>query len=746
MINRLFAILSCVVFLNANAQNEVRLVEKNLFTLQDIWFSRDYAAKGVPGLRSMNDGISYCQLDAKENKTQDCNRYEIKTGKLLNTIFSAENIQVDGKPIIVSSFEFSENEKKVIITNEFEAVYRHSGKSFTYLYDLETKTITKVNKNKVAYPSLSPDGNKIAYVSENNLFVYDVVKKKTIQVTKDGEKNKIINGAVDWVYEEEFSMSRGFEWSNNSEYLAYYKFDESNVPEFSMDIYGSLYPKKEVWKYPKAGESNSKVDVYIYQIASKKSKKCETNSDSDQYLPRIKWMSDSYLSVQRLNRHQNYLEVLAFSFQLLKPRLLYEEKNAKYIDINDLEFDVHANKQNIVREVYYLSEKSGFNHLHKRTLTDFYGQKTPKTHIKDEQLTEGNWDIDQFLGIDKTNQKAYYTSGGAIHSDRQLFEINLKDLTIKQITTLAGWHQIKFSATFDFFVDQHSDFNTPPITTIKNREGEIVRTLQDNKALIQKLETTSLGTTSFSKFKTTEGIELDYWKIVPRNFDSSKKYPILFFVYGGPGYQTVKNQWGGAQLLWYHYMANKGYVVITIDNRGSGAKGEEFKKCTYLNLGKYETQDYIEGAKYFGNQTWADKTRIGIFGWSYGGFMASNCITKGADYFKTAVAVAPVSNWRFYDNIYTERYMRTPQENASGYDDNSPINHVEKIKGKYLIIHGTADDNVHFQNAAEMVKAMNEKNIPYDAEYYPNYNHSIVGGKIRWHLFNKISSFIEQNL
>ncbi|HEY1046413.1 MAG TPA: alpha/beta fold hydrolase, partial [Bacteroidia bacterium] len=294
--------------------------------------------------------------------------------------------------------------------------------------------------------------------------------------------------------------------------------------------------------------------------------------------------------------------------------------------------------------------------------------------------------------------------------------------------------------------DNYSSMTNPGIAVLKDRDGLVARVLEENKELSSKLEGMNLGKVEFGSFTTSENVKLDYWKILPPDFTADKQYPVLFFVYGGPGYQTVKNQWQGANYMWYQYMASKGYIVISVDNRGSGGRGEEFKKLTYLNLGKYETIDYIEAAKFFGNQPYVNKSRIGIFGWSYGGFMASNCITKGADYFKAAVAVAPVTNWRYYDNIYTERYMRTPKENAAGYDDNSPINHVDKIKGSYLLIHGNADDNVHFQNSAEMVMAMNAKNIKYDAEYYPNTNHSIRGGKIRLHLFTKITDFLLLNL
>lgn len=698
-------------------------------TLENIWNSREFMPKFVPGFNSLNDGKTYCQLDVNPDKSRSCNRYDMRTGNKLSTLFSTDKIIVDTLPIIIESYAFSEDETKVLITNGFESVYRHSGKSNTYVYDLKTSKLTKISDKKIMYATLSPDGTKVAYVSDNNLFYFDMKKGKDVQITKDGEKNHIINGAVDWVYEEEFSMSRGYEWSPDGQYIAYYKFDESAVPYFSMDIYGKLYPDKETWKYPKAGEPNSRVDVFIHRVGKKKDVLCETGSENDQYLPRIKWMSKNFLSVQRLNRLQNKLEVLRFSYFYTKPQVIYTETNQWYIEVENWNFY----SDSIMPMAIFSSEKTGFKHLYKMD-----------ENFQVTQLTKGDWEMDVFCGA--ANNKAYFTSGKGNPSERQLYVVDLTSGEMKQLTSEAGWHSISFTGTFDYFVDNVSSINSPAKYSVMDANGVLIRVLEDNKVLKDKLASLNLSKAEFGSFMTSENVSLDYWKIMPPDFDSSKKYPVLFFVYGGPGYQTVKNQWQGANFMWYQYMASKGYVVISVDNRGSGGRGEAFKKVTYLNLGKYETIDYIEAAKYFSAQEWADKSRIGIFGWSYGGFMASNCITKGADFFKTAVAVAPVTNWRYYDNIYTERYMRTPKENPLGYDDNSPLSHVDKIKGNYLIIHGTADDNVHFQNAVEMVKAMNDKNIPYDAEYYPNKNHGIAGGKTRLHLFGKISDYLLKNL
>lgn len=712
-------------------------------TNEDIWFKGTYNAKMPPGFNFMNDGSSYCQLDENADKTKSCNKYDIKTGQKISNIFQTDKILVDNKPIIIESYKFSSDENLVLITNGYEQVYRHSGKSMTYLYNIKENKTTPISNKKIMYATLNPNGNMVAYVSDNNLYIYDVVKNKETQITKDGMKNKIINGAVDWVYEEEFSMSKGFEWSPYGDYIAFYRFDESKVPEFSMDIYGKLYPSKETWKYPKAGETNSTVDVYIYNIKKKKSKKCETGSENDQYLPRIKWVNGNYLSIQRLNRLQNKIEVLFANASDGKTAVFYTEENKYYIEINDLEFKYNTYKMGDVVEMNYLSEKSGRYQLYSLTKKISLGS-LQFSNEKEIALTKAENEIDQYYG--KKGDLIYFSSGYSNPSERQLYSINVSNGNITAISKENGWHSISFSPSFEYFVDNYSTLGAPPTSLIKNQNGDIVRTLETNKTLQDKLNLLNLGKIEFGKFTSSEGVELDYWKITPPNFDSSKKYPVLFFVYGGPGYQTVKNAWGGGNYLWHQQLAQKGYIVISVDNRGSGGRGEEFKKMTYLNLGMYETQDYIEAAKHFGAKSYVDKSRIGIWGWSYGGFMASNCITKGADYFKTAIAVAPVTNWRYYDNIYTERYMRTPKENANGYDANSPLTHVSKIKGNYLIIHGTADDNVHFQNAVEMVLAMNNANINYDAEYYPNKNHGIYGGKTRWHLYNKMTNYITEKL
>ncbi len=708
--------------------------DKQDLSLEKIWYSGEFSPKYPNSFKGMADGETYCLAERKDGYTEVW-RYQIKDGKKLEMLFSTNGIKVNENPINMSSFSFSDDENKVIIKYNVNRIYRHSSTCDAIVYNLKSKEFNTL-PNQIMYPTISPDGNHIAFVSDYNLHFMDLRNGNdgkvtdARKITNDGIKNKIRNGFVDWVYEEEFGMDVGFFWSPNSQYISYYKFNEVEVPEFTMDVYGSLYPRKETWKYPKAGEANSKVDIYIYSIVSGSSKKCETTSDADQYLPRMQWnLNSSYLAIQRLNRHQNKLDILKANPVTGATSILYTETNQYYIEIHDW-------IPNEAGDWLHLSEKSGYNHL-----WCLDGKSN-----KEKQITKGIFDIGEFYGYDDKKGMAYFNAGKDVATERQVFGANIKNGKLTQLTKGAGWHNATFIAGFNYFLDNHSTVSKPSVHTLFASNASEIRVLEDNSKLTEALAKYNLGETAFGKFKNRNGTDLDYWILKPANFDASKKYPVLFHVYGGPGYQTAKNSYGGSNYLWHQFMAQKGYIIITINNTGGGAQGEAFKKKTYLQLGNYETQDYIDAAKHFGGQSYVDASRIGIWGWSYGGYMSSNCITRGASYFKTAIAVAPVTSWRYYDNIYTERYMRTPQENAQGYDTNSPINHVKELKGNYLIVHGSADDNVHFQNALEMMMALNNNNVPYESAVYPNKNHGIYGGKTRLHLFTRMTKFILENL
>lgn len=584
----------------------------------------------------------------------------------------------------------------------------------------------------VMYANFSPSGDKVAYVNANNLFVKNLSNGNTIKITNDGEFNRIINGATDWVYEEEFGLVQAFFWSPDGKQIAFYKFDESEVKEFSMDMFkNELYPSQYEFKYPKAGEDNSKISIHLYNLEDKNTTKIALDKDYE-YLPRMNWTKkEGLLYVIAMNRHQNTLDFILYNTSDKTSEVLFSEKDPYYIDIHD-NTTFTDNQKSLV----WSSEKSGFNHLYLVNLQDGNMQ----------QITSGDWEVTKYHGMNSDGNKVFYTSNedGAIN--RSLYCINLDGSNKTKLSTNLGTHSSTFSNGMKYYSNTYSTADTPPYISLHSNTGKQIRVLEDNTELSSTMSEFDLSKKEFFSFTTSEDVSLNGWMIKPSDFDETKQYPVFMFLYGGPGSQQVLNSWGWFNYFWYQHLAQKGYIVVCVDNRGTGGRGAEFKKMTYQQLGKYETIDQIEANKYLASLDYVDGNRIGIQGWSYGGYMSSLAITKGADVFKMAIAVAPVTNWRYYDNIYTERYMRTPQENASGYDDNSPINHVDSLKGSYLLIHGTADDNVHVQNTYEMVSALVKANKQFDLFVYPDKNHGIYGGNTRLHLYHKMTNFIEDNL
>jgi dipeptidyl-peptidase-4 len=620
----------------------------------------------------------------------------------------------------------------LLISTETESIYRHSTKALYYIYNLKDKTLKPVTEAKAMYGTFSPDGQKVAFVRDNNLFYKDLNANKEIQVTTDGKLNNIINGATDWVYEEEFSFSQGYQWNSDGSHIAYYKFDESGVKEFNLTTYGNLYPTENRYKYPKAGEQNSVVEIYTYELASAKNQKVNTGENKDQYIPRIKWTTNpALLSFQRLNRHQNVLELILADVKKGTVNTILKESNPTYIDITD---DLTFLKDG--SGFLWSSELQGFNHIY------YYNMNGKLIN----QVTTGSFDITELKGIDEQAKTIYYVSAEESPMTRTVYSIKLDGKNKKKLSAKSGTNAPTFSNGFKFFINNHSDANTPSFISLHDQSGKLIRVLEDNKALVTTLSTYNLSPKTFFTIKTSEGVNLNAWIIKPAGFDSTRKYPVLMTVYGGPGHNTVNDMWEAQNYLWHQMLAQNGYIVVSIDNRGTGFRGQDFKKSTYKQLGKLETIDQIESAKFLGNLRYVDKSRIGIQGWSFGGYMSSLCMTKGADFFKAGIAVAPVTNWRYYDSIYTERFLQTPQENPAGYDENSPINFVKQLKGKYLLVHGTADDNVHYQNSMEMTTALVRANKPFEMFMYPDKNHGIYGGTTRLHLYTLMTDFIKENL
>ena len=701
--------------------------QEKMIQLEDIWASRTFSPEWVWGINSMNDGVHYSSLNYGKNNVY-ITQYSYETGDSISTIVDSKDL--DG--ISFSDYSFSEDEKKVLLPTETESIYRYSTRSNYYVYDRETKIAEELSEGKQRLAQFSPDASKVAFVKENNIFIKDIINNTELQVTFDGEINKIINGATDWVYEEEFAFDNGMQWNASGNKIAYYRFDEEKVPEFSMDLFTDLYPSQSQFKYPKAGETNSTIELFIYDLDSNKTTKANINTEEEFYIPRIKWtLDENVLSVQRMNRHQNQLDFILVDAKDGSSQTIFTENDAAYIDVTDNVTFLNDGKYFI-----WTSEKSGYNHIY---LYNLKGKQV-------RQITKGNYDVTDFYGIDESNNTVYFASSERSPMHRDVYAIQLNGKNKKTLTNKIGTNSATFSTNYKYFINQYSNANTPYYFSLYDAKGNEVRILKDNSNLKNSLAEYALSQKEFFNFKTTEGIDLNGWMMKPHNFDETKQYPVFMYLYGGPGSQQVTDSWGGSNFLWYQMLTQQGYIVACVDNRGTGGRGSEFKKCTYQQLGKLETEDQIEANRYLAKLPYVDGSRIGIFGWSYGGYMSSLCLLKGADEFKMAIAVAPVTNWRYYDSIYTERYMRTPQENVSGYDDNSPINHVEKLKGKYLLVHGSADDNVHYQNTMEMTNALVNANKQFDLFIYPNKNHGIYGGYTRLHLFTKMTNFIKENL
>lgn len=722
MKSKLSIVLFLLVCFSAVAQQKL--------TVEEI-YSGAFRPETMDELFAMKNTNQYAVLNFdRATRSSQIDLYDFATLKKVNTIIDTKSFPelADG----IDSFVFSKDEKQVLLANNSNQIFRYSFTANFFLYNLDTKKLTKILE-QVQQPTFSPDGTKIGFAKENNLFIYDIASQKTTQVTTDGIKNSIINGITDWVYEEELAFVKAFDWSADSKKLAFIRFDESEVPEFSMNIFKKeLYPTVETFKYPKAGEKNSKVALLVYDVASGSSKTVDLSNYNDFYIARIKWTNDAnVLATQILNRHQDNLDLLFIDGTTATSNLVLNEKDKAYIDVTD---NLTFLKDN---SFIWTSEKDGFNHIY---LYD-------KTGKLKNQVTKGNWEVTAYYGYDEKNKTIYYQSVENGSTIRDVYKIGLDGKNKLKLSQQVGTNSATFSPNFQFFINSFSSSSQPTINTLNStNDGKQIQSIIDNKTLAEKVKKYNLPTKEFFELTTEKGNKLNAWMIKPTDFDANKKYPVFMYQYSGPGSQEVNNKWNTTNDYWFMMLTQHGYIVACVDGRGTGYKGAAFKKCTQNQLGKLEVEDQIEAAKVIGNYSYVDKTRIGIFGWSYGGFMSSNCLFKGADVFKMAVAVAPVTNWRFYDSIYTERYLQTPQENAIGYDDNSPINHVSKLKGNFLLIHGTADDNVHVQNSMQMIEALVQANKQFDWAIYPDKNHGIYGGKTRIQLYNKMTTFIKEKL
>ena len=687
-------------------------------TLDKI-YSGYYRGKGIAGIASMKDGNHYAVIEQN-----GIVKYDYKTSSKQGNI-------VDGR---FESYEFSDDESKILLLKESEPIYRHSFLGKFDVKDLKSGKIITLNNGKpVQEPRFSPDAQKVAFVAENNFFWQDLNTGKITQITNDGKKNKILNGLADWVYEEEFGHARQFEWTKNSDALVFVKSDESEVPEMYIPIYGKqLYPSEMRFKYPKAGEKNSVVSAHLYRLDSGKNQSINLSDFKNYYIPNvIQTAKADEIILITSDRVQNASDVLKVNTRTGLVTKLFTEKDEKWIDTDNVTMEFLDDHSFI-----WGSERDGHRHLY---LYDENGK------LK-KQITKGDWEVTDYYGFNPKTKEVYIQTNQTGSINKVVSKVNIGNGKSEIISEKEGSNSANFSKNFRYFIETSSDKSKPYTYTLKDNGGKKLKEIQNNSEMLAKLKTDNWVAKEYFTIPNEAGDQMNAWIMKPKNFDPQKKYPLFMFQYSGPGSQQVTNSWDGGNGIWFNHLVQQGYIVACVDGRGTGGKGTQYKKSTYMQLGKYEIEDQIAAAKWFGKQNYIDASRIGIFGWSFGGYMASLALTKGADVFKMGIAVAPVTNWRYYDTVYTERFMRTPQENPSGYDDNSPTTHAKLMNGKFLMIHGSADDNVHYQNAAEFAEALIQNKKKFQFMTYPDKNHGIYGGNTRPQLYQLMTDYILENL
>ena len=704
----------------------------------------EFRAESMASLKPLDDGESYSQVSSDGTKIL---KYSFKTGKQTGVIFDLNNVR--GPKIRIDRIDgyiFSPDGKRILIQTDTRYIYRRSFTATYYIYEVQNNKMGPLSVGgEQQTPLFSPDGNMIAFVRQNNIFLVKLLYDNAeSQITADGERNSIINGIPDWVYEEEFSTNRSMVFTADSRQLVWIKYDESKVKEFSfqwfrgsnptMDEY-LTYPGSYVYKYPKAGEDNSKVGVYSFDIKSRKTRQIDVPLDADGYIPRIVMTSDpTKVAVFTMNRHQDDMRIYMANPLTTLSKLVVQDKVDKYVKQESMCAVTFTDQHILVP-----SERDGYNHIFIYTLN---GQ------LK-RQVVKGQFEVTDIYGMDDKTGDVFYAANELGPQDKQVYVSHANGKT-ERLTSKEGQNNATFSRGFRYFINIWSDLNNPPVYTLNDSRGRILHTMIDNKALKEKYQSYGLGTKELFSFTTSEGVKLNGWMVKPADFSPSKRYPVIMFQYGGPGSQQVLNYWNigaaGQGAILEQYMAQQGYIVACVDNRGTGGRGAEFEKCTYLRLGEKEAFDQVEAALWLGQQPYVDKDRIGMWGWSYGGWNTLMSMSEGRPVFCAGVAVAPPTCWRYYDSVYTERYMRTPKENKSGYDEVNPIARAAKLHGALLICHGLADDNVHFQNTAEYTEALIQADKDFKENIYVNRNHGISGGNTRNHLYRQIIQWFDEKL
>lgn len=702
-----FFLLPLVFFLTtASAQNEI--------TVDKIWSQWEFHSSAPRGFNFFPNSNYYTKIEDNAIKV-----YKMEQEEALETLYNGNSDDIK-----IGNFEVLEDDD-LLIKTDVESIYRRSTRSKVYFYDATSKQLHKIaNEEKVMYPTMDPARARVAYVLDNDIYVEDIQSGVKGKITNDGKKNNIINGASDWVYEEEFYITQSYEWSPDGRFIAYLKFDESQVPEYQLEYNrNENYPEIYKYKYPKVGENNSVVTLHIYDTESQRLRDLDIDA---YYIPRLMWNPAGQLVVTGMNRHQNDLKLYRINPTKAGIDTLLHETSETFVGVHDVFRYIEDGEKFI-----WQSDKEGWDQLY---LYDKDGELLKKLTTKEQDVT-------RFYGYDsKRNEVVYQAAADAIN--REILAVNIENDKLRKLESQKGTNSAQFSPTFDYYSHAFHTANQPAVYRLKDNKGEVVRILEENKNLKEKIEAYQVADVEFFKVGAADADSLEAWMIKPTDFDPNKKYPLLMYVYGGPGAQTVTNSWMGNNYWWFQMLADKGVIVVSVDNRGSGGKGANFKKQTYLTLGEMEVEDQISAARELSNRAYIDENRVGIWGWSYGGFMAANSIFKGSDIFSLAISVAPVTHWRWYDTIYTERYMRTYSENKSGYDDNSPINFAHKLEGDFLLIHGMVDDNVHFQHSVELARALIAEGKQFDTYYYPLSDHGIYAPGARSHLYTKMTNFI----
>lgn len=708
----------------------VLIINAQNISLENIWGGK-YYPQSLWGISSMNDGEHYTIQE------QD---------GIYKYAYQSFIDQQNSKELVVGgafdAYEFSPDEKYVLVMSESIPIYRHSVKGNWKIYDREKKTFQQIFDGKpIQEPTFSPDAKKVAFVFENNLYYQDLNTNLVIPITRDGKKNEVINGITDWVYEEEFGFVRHFDWNADGTAIAFVRFDESKVREFYIPVYGqNLYPEEMRFKYPKAGEENSKVSLHLYDVKSGTAESVSLTSIENYYIPKIKFTKEkNTLAVLTSNRHQNKVDISFVDINSKKVTKLFSETDNAWIETDNFTLEFLDNNNFI-----WTSERDGNRHIY----------QYDKSGKLVNQISKGDWEVTDFYGYDPQDKTIYFQSnaynGKRISTEKHIYKINLDGSKMEMLSIQNGTNSGDFSKNFKYFIHSFSSIYEPTVYSLNDgKKAHQYGVILNNNEIRNRLMNDNVGTKELLILKTEKGVELNAFIIKPKDFDPKKKHPVLMYQYSGPGSQEVTNSWHDMNDQWHFMLAQKGYLVICIDGRGTGGKGAAFKKQTYLNLGKLEVEDQIEAAKVIVKYDYVDASRIGIWGWSYGGFMSSNCILRAGDVFKMAIAVAPVTNWRYYDSVYTERFLRTPQENPKGYDENSPMTHATRFNDKddkFLLVHGTADDNVHLQNSMELSESLIQADKQFDMMMYPDKNHGIYGGKTRIQLYRKMTNFVLENL